>query len=130
MPKDQAFILGEHDRRLIPNQTDRGLSDHADMAISRGIDRVDGSATAGNGNDSSVGGLPGARVIITGAGGHFGDVGPGQRAPARARRKDLGGADTDAVDIGAAENEELMRVGYQRANAIGPDGLGVRPSVL
>ena len=96
-PKDQAFILGEHDRRLIKIQTDRGLSDHADMAISRGIDRVDGRATGGNGNDSSVGGQPGARVIITGTGGHFGDVGPGQRAPARARRKDLGVADAGAA---------------------------------
>ena len=106
-PKDQAAILGEHDRRLTEVQTDRGLSDHADVAISGGIDRVDGSATGGNGDDSSVGGQPGARVIITATGGHFGDVRPGQRAPARARRKDLGVADAAAANIGAAENEQL-----------------------
>src|SRR5262249_31273064 len=109
-PKDQAVILGIHDRRLISVKNLRGVSDHADLAISGGIDRVDVPASIGiKGNDFSVGGLPGARVqcveIIK-----IAYVGPGQRAPAATRREDLGVGDAVAVKIPAAENEQLTGI--------------------
>src|SRR5262245_62053861 len=114
------------------------MSDHTDLAISGGIDRVDVPASIGrNGNDCSVGGLPGAWVISRFLR-QFCNVGASQRAPADTRRVDLGGGDADASSVFAAENKQLAGVQSdhgriptcERHWARGGGGQGVRRGVI